>query len=174
MARPSKLKPEQWVEIERRVAEGESISAIAREFKLAESTVRERVSAKARKIKNVANQIVKTEQALAALPISARLTAVGLSQKLLAISVNLATAAELGTGTSVRLAQIANEHAQAIDDADPTKSKDTLMIVDGLTKMSNEAAKTGLNLLAANKGTSYTPTEPTDSDLDAARKLFSE
>ena len=146
------------MEIERRVAEGESVSAIAREFKLAESTIRERVTVRARKIKQVADQIVKTEQALAALPISARLSAVGLSQKLLVISQNLATVAELQTGTSLRLAQLANEQAQKIDDAEPANSTGTMVIVDGLNKMANEAAKTGLNLLAANKG--MQPEEP--------------
>ena len=167
MGRPSKLRPDQWAEIERRALEGETFSSLAREYKLAVSTVRERVSVKNEKIKQVAAQIVTTEQALASLPLSARLTAVGLSQKMMSISQNLATVAELQTGTSVRLAKIANEQMQKVDDADPSQSKETLVIVDGLNKMANEGVKTGLALLNANKWSD----SPADPDTRPKRTL---
>ena len=145
----------------------EGLPISAREYKLAVSTVRERVSVKNEKIKQVAAQIVTTEQALASLPLSARLTAVGLSQKMMSISQNLATVAELQTGTSVRLAKIANEQMQKVDDADPSQSKETLVIVDGLNKMANEGVKTGLALLNANKWSD----SPADPDTRPKRTL---
>lgn len=151
MGRRSKLTEAQWIEIERRVLEGETYRSLAREYKVAESTIRERISAQAQEIKSVAEQIVKTEHRIKALPISAQITAQNLAAKLRAISDNLASAAHYGAMTAHRLSGLAHGQLDRIDDADPASSVDALKSVATLTAMSNEASKTALNLLAANK-----------------------
>ncbi|MDE2468062.1 MAG: hypothetical protein KGL35_04805, partial [Bradyrhizobium sp.] len=153
--RRSKLTLKQWAEVERRRLAGESDRALAREYKVAESTIRERFSAQHKNIKDVANQIVSTEKAFLSLPISAQISALSLADDLRAISMHLAGAAKYGAATAHRLAGIAHEAVQRIDDASPldAASMEPLKVVAGLTRLANDAASTGLNLLAANKDT---------------------
>lgn len=90
MGRPSKLTEDQWAKIKVRLLNGESRRAIAKEFGISESSIREKVSAQVTEIKNVAHQIVATEKALQALPISAQLTAQNHASRLRSISDHLA------------------------------------------------------------------------------------
>lgn len=155
MARPSKLTPAQWAEVERRAAEGESHSSLAREFKVGVSTVSARVSRVSETVRKVANQVASAQNALEALPVKQQIQAVGLAEKLRNISTSLAAAAEHGAATAHRLAALANGEVQKIDDAAilQPQSLEAMRGVAALTKLSNEAAATGLNLLAANKET---------------------
>jgi hypothetical protein len=157
MARPSKLTPAQWAEIERRIAEGESMNSLAKKFKIAESSLREKVSSNPRKIKEIAEQIVKTEQALSALPISARVSAIDLSQKMMAIQANLATAAELNAATAIKMAQAANIKMQAVDETSPEGHVEAISMAISLVKGSNDAARMPMDLLTANKQSSPAP-----------------
>lgn len=151
MGRKSKLNPTQWAEIERRIIEGESARALAREFGIGESSIRERVSARVAEIKSVANQIISTERAVMALPISAQITAHTLASKLRTISSNLASAAEYGSATALRLNALANSEVSRVDDAAPMDSLENLRNVGVLTKLANESANIALNLLSSNK-----------------------
>jgi len=153
MGRKSKLTESQWAEISRRHIEGESLRSLAKAFGVGESTVREKVSAQSAHIKIVANQIVATERAVMALPISAQITAHNLAAKLRAISDDLASAAHYGAKTAHRLNALANSEVQKVDDANPLASVEGLRGVAALTGLANESAKIGLNLLAANKET---------------------
>ena len=155
MGRPSKLNEKQWTGIGERLLKGEKARALAREFKVAESTIRERFSALHGNVKAVANQVVAAEQALRALPVSAQISALNLADELRAISTHLAGAAKYGAATSHRLSGIAHSNVQKIDDATPlnAESLENLKGVAVLTKMANEAATIGANLLAANKET---------------------
>lgn len=151
MGRSSKLTEMQWAEVERRVLEGESYRSLAKEFGVSEAAIRQRVSSRAKEIKSVAEQIVNTEQRLAALPISSQLTTVNLAAKLRAISENMAGAAHYGAMTAHRLNGLAHAQLDKIDDADPMQSQEALQTISGLTKMANQASEIPLNLLAANK-----------------------
>lgn len=150
MGRKSKLTPEQWAELERRHIEGESLRSLSRAFAISVASIRERTS-KAEQIKAVAHQIVETERAVSALPISAQITAHNLAAKLRAISDNLASAAHYGAATAHRLNALANTEVAKIDDADPLKSGESLKGVMVLTRLANDSASIALNLLAANK-----------------------
>lgn len=165
MARPSKLTDKQWHEIVERVVAGEAIRAIAREFKVSESTIRERVSAQAKEIKNVANQIVSVEQNLRALPISAQITAQTLASQIRAMQEHLAGAAMYGASTSHRLAGIANMKSQEIDDAAPLdeKGRDAIRDIAALTKTANDAASIAIDLVKANKDSE----ESAEKDISA-------
>lgn len=151
MGRRSKLTEAQWAEIERRVLEGETYRSLAKTYGITEAAIRQRISTQAKEVKELAHQIVNTEQRLAALPISSQITTQNLAAKLRAISDNLASAAHYGAMTAHRLSGLAHGQLDHIDDANPASSADALKNVATLTAMSNEASKTALNLLAANK-----------------------
>lgn len=151
MGRKSKLTDKQWSEVDRRLLEGESARAIAPDFGVSEAAIRQRKTSHVESIKSVANQIVTAERALSALPITSQISAHNLAAKLRAISDNLASAAHHGAATAHRLAALANAEVQKVDDADPLSSLDAMRGVALLTKLSNDSAQTGLNLLAANK-----------------------
>ena len=151
MARPSKLTPEQWKAVERRVLDGESIRSLAKEFGVSEGAIRQRVSTQTTHVRNVAEKLASAQTALAELPIRQQYIAVSLADKLRNISTSLASAAELGAATAHRLQALANSEVAKIDDADPLVSIESLKGVAVLTKLANESAATGLNLLSANK-----------------------
>ncbi|AKJ28824.1 helix-turn-helix domain-containing protein [Caldimonas brevitalea] len=155
MGRKSKLTERQWEDIGRRLLAGEKGRALAKEYGVAESTIRERFSALHGKVKDVANQMVATEQALKALPISAQIAAHDLAAQLRSISMHLASAANYGAATAHRLSGIAHAKVQEIDDVSPLDddSRKALQDVAVLTKMANESSTIGINLLSANKET---------------------
>ena len=143
MGRTSKLSPDKWNEIQRRVLEGEKIRPLAREYGIAESAVREKISVQTAQIKTVAHQIVATEKALAALPINAQI-------KLRAISDNLANAAHYSAMNAHKLSKLANAQLANIEE-DPTEDWENLKGISVLTSMANEASKIPMGLLNANK-----------------------
>ena len=151
MARPSKLSPEQWREIERRSAEGESTASLAKEFGVGRSTISDRVSGVSDRVRETARQIADAQSALAALPVAQQYTALSLAEKLRNISGSLASAAELGAATAHRLHALANSEVAKVDDAEPMASLDSLRNVGVLTKLANDSSHIALNLLAANK-----------------------
>ena len=151
MARPSKLSPEQWAEVGRRAAEGESTRALARVFGVDEAAIRRKVNPQTPRIKEAAEKVVAARAALAALPVAQQYTALSLADKLRNISASLASAAELGAATAHRLHALANSEVAKVDDAEPLASAESLRAVAGLVKLGNDAAQIGVNLLAANK-----------------------
>lgn len=153
MARPSKLKPEQWTEIIKRLLAGEKAADLAREYGVSKTAISTRVSKRTETIQTVAHQVVAAERALSELPISEQLLAVNLASKLRAISDNLASAAQYGAQTAHRLSALANSEVSKVDDAEPLKSIESLKGVAALTKLANDSASIALNLLAANKDT---------------------
>lgn len=104
----SKLTDKQWAEVDRRLLEGEAPASIAKDFLVTPTAIRQRKTFATDPVKAVANQIVSTERALAALPITSQITAQNLAAKLRAISDNLASAAHYGAQTAHRLNALAN------------------------------------------------------------------
>jgi len=151
MGRPSKLSEKQWVEVEKRLLDNEPIRALAREYKISEAAIRQRVSTQVKDVKAVANQIVETERALSQLPIKSQIYAHSLASKLRATSDHLASAAMHGAATSHRLNAIANSEVAKIDDADPLSSIESIKSIGILTKLANDSSTIALNLLNANK-----------------------
>lgn len=151
MGRKSKLTEAQWAEIESRMLNGESRTSLGKEFGIAESSIREKFKGQTDTIKVVANKMADAALALRSLPIPAQITANSLARKLIDISENLASAAMHGSATAHRLNALANSEVSKVDDADPLKSIKQLRNVGVLTKLANESASIGINLLAANK-----------------------
>lgn len=153
MGRKSALTEKQWQTIEKRILDGEPVRALAREFGISEAAIRKRLGARTNDIKVVANQLVAAENAFAALPIGAQISARTLADRLKGISMNLASAAEYGAMTAHRLTGIAHAKVQEIDDADPfsKESGAALVGVTALTNLANLAAEIPMSLLRANK-----------------------
>lgn len=154
MGRKSKLTPEQWTEISRRLVAGEVPSELAREFGVHPAQITRRGFAqKAQRVRNVAEKLAQAQTALSELPIADQYTAITLSERLRSISDNLAAAADYGAKTAHRLHALANSEVAKVEDSDPIASIDNLRSVGVLTKLANESAHCALNLVAANKET---------------------
>lgn len=153
MGRKSKLTPEQWAEVDRRLLEGQAIRRVAEDYPITEASIRARLAKLGRRedVQQVAAKLVDAQRSLEALPISARITAQNLAEKLRSISDSLACAAELGAKTAHRLHSIANTQAAMVDDAEPSKSLENLKMVGALSKLANDSSHISLNLLAANR-----------------------
>ena len=152
MARPSKLSPEQRGEVVKRLAAGEGVRALAREFGVDPAVIsRLGVAQQTQRVQVVAQQVAAAQTALSALPVAQQYTALSLADKLRNISNSLASAAELGSATAHRLHALANSEVAKVDDAEPMASLDSLRNVGVLTKLANESSHIALNLLAANK-----------------------
>jgi hypothetical protein len=147
--RPSKLTSRQWAEIGRRLATGESTSALAREFKIGKARISERFQVKTKELKALASQIVDVDTALEQLPVSEQGTVLSLVDQMRATTTNLATAARHGSATSARLAQIANHKAVQLDPTAP--DPDDLRMVSALIQTSNQAATIGTAMLTVTK-----------------------
>lgn len=183
MARQSKLTPEQWSEVESRLAAGESRRAVAREYGVSEGAIRQRVPTQTtQQVRSAAEKLADARLAVAALPsVADQYTATSLADKLVSISKSLASAAELGAKTAHRLHHLANVEVDRVDETDPLGSIDALRGVGVLTKLANDSASIALNLLNANKGTmsdaSQDATERpllTDMQREALRRQFDE
>jgi len=74
-----------------------------------------------------------------------------MASQLRAISSNLTRAAISGTNTSARLAAMAEKQSLKIDEENPMDTQEELQAVGALTKLSNEAAQLGVQLINANK-----------------------
>lgn len=171
MGRKSKLTEAQWAEIESRMLNGESRTSLGKEFGIAESSIREKFKGQTDTIKVVANKMADAALALRSLPIPAQITANSLARKLIDISENLASAAMHGSATAHRLNALANSEVSKVDDADPLKSIKQLRNVGVLTKLANESASIGINLLAANKEAIKRMNEPQGDDGPASGVL---
>lgn len=153
MGRPSKLTLDQWAEIERRLASGEKAADLAREYKISQTRISERISKVSEIIRNTAHKLADAQSALAELPVAQQYAAVSLAEKLRNISGSLASAAELGAKTAHRLHALANAEVGKVDDSDPlnAESISALKGVGVLTKLANESSQIAVNLLSANR-----------------------
>jgi hypothetical protein len=123
MGRPSKLTPQQWTEVERRLLAGETARGIAPDFGISEAGIRKRfgahqsISAQSAQVRTVAEKLADASLALQALPPAQRSVAVDLAEELRTMSVSVARAANLGAKTGHRLHALANSEVAKVDDA---------------------------------------------------------
>ena len=164
MARPSKLSPEQWREIERRLSAGEKAAGLSREYGISQTRISERISKVSVKVRETAHKLAEAQTALAELPVAQQYAAVSLAEKLRAISVSLASAAELGAKTAHRLHALANGEVAKVDDVDPLRSMEALKGVSVLTKLANDSSQIAVSLLAANRDTVKKVNEPQETE----------
>jgi len=151
MDKREKLTPPQWYEIEQRVLNGESQRALAKEFGLSSRGLNKRIGEKVKKIAQAATKIAEAQIAVNSLSISGKISAQTLAEKLMSITDNLSSAAEVSARTAHRLSKLANEKVQNITSDNLEEEAGNLRMVNGLTNMANEASKIPLGLLQSNK-----------------------
>ena len=181
MGRKSALTPDQWVAIERRhLIDGQSINSLAKEFKVDESTIRKKINPNKSEQEKAgkALQVLASEkfdadkrsrdisEEISKLPIARQEIVNDLSRKLQNISGHLASGSEYSAATFHRLSALANEQVQKIDDTDPLANGEVLRGIAALQSLANEAAKTPINLLAANKDRAFEGEEQAPMTLD--------
>lgn len=157
MGRPSKLTPDQWREVERRLNAGESAAVLSREFGVSQPVISNRFSKVSKEVRKTAEAIAESQNMLAVLPVAQQYQAISLAEKLRNISSNLASAAEYGAATAHRLQAIAHAQVQKIDDAEPMNSQEQLQAISALTKIANDAGRGGLELLNASRKSEIEP-----------------
>jgi uncharacterized phage infection (PIP) family protein YhgE len=156
MGRKSKLTPEQWAQIDRRLVAGERPSHLAKEYGVNPSQItrrggKEGLAQKTQKVREVAQSLAQAQTALAALPVAEQHTAVRLAEQLRQTSDHLAGASVNASAIAHRLTSIASTEMDKVDDTDPLSTVGHLKSVSTLMNLAKEAAHIPLNLLAANK-----------------------
>lgn len=168
MGRPSKLTLDQWSEAERRMAAGEGVRALAREYGVDPSVISRRLSQQSQRVRNVAQQVAAAQNALAELPLSQQHAALSLAEKLRSVSDSMADVAVLGADTARHLHRLANAKAKVVTEQTIDGAAEVLRTVAALTKMGNEAAAVPLGLISATKGKAD---EPPPDDLPSVIEL---
>ena len=143
------LTEKQWKKVKDRLDAGESANAIAKDLNIHRSTITRRFSQHNATVRTLANQIVETEVAFRSATRAQQIDAVEMADTLLSVTQHVGHGARYGAMTFHRLAGIANQKAQRLDDDDP--SEEELLTIARLTKVGNDAAAPALNLMAANK-----------------------
>lgn len=166
------LTPQQQTEVRLRLASGEGLRALAREYGVGVATI-SRLAEHAEQVRNVAEQVAAAQTALAVLPMAQQHQALTLADKLRNISMSFASAAELGAKTAHRFHALANSEAQKVDDINPL-SPESLEAMKGiavLTKIGNDALVPATSLLSANKdAAAKANTPPEDDNLPPQRE----
>ena len=151
MGRKSKLTEKEWDELSRRALAGTPVRQLAREVGISESSIREKISAQNRKIKRLAEQKVRVEEEIKALPVSAQTQVSILASEMMAISANLATAGKFGSIVARHSMGIAAKQMAKVDQNEPMESAEILQGVAALTRIANESSTIGLNLMKKNE-----------------------
>jgi hypothetical protein len=146
-----KLSPAQLFEIEQRVLDGESQRALAKEFGMSSRGLNKAVGENVKKIAKTAVKLAEAQTALNSLPVSGKISAQTLAEKLMSITDNISSAAETSARTAYRLSKLAHEKVQTINLENLEDEAQNLRMVNGLTNMANEASKIPLGLLQSNK-----------------------
>lgn len=174
MGRKSKLTPEQWEEVlSKAMAEDSSKRAIAKEYGIAESSLRGMINARLKVMKEAAGQIVAAEKNLAKLPHSAQVMVMDHAAQLLRISNHLLVAAMAGARDAEQLACLASRQVDKIDADNPLESAETLSAISALTRLKNESAKLAVDLTKSPQSVQPLPppnqcvVEMTDEELMA-------
>ena len=166
MARPSKLTDKQWQEITDRVLNGESKRSLAKEYGIAESSIREKVSAQCEEIKNVAHQLVAAECAVKKLNLPAQVSAHNLASKLMSMSYNMADTGNKGAAIASRLSTIAEKHMGFVETAAYDNNLESMMegvkTVNAIMRTANESSALAVDLLKANKEAVDSMNKPQD------------
>jgi len=165
MGRPSKLTDKQWGEIGRRLANGESQYALAKEYKVAQSVLSDRFGGRVDMIKDLAAQSVALDQKIEALPVSDRLSVISLVDQMRGIQNDYAVSAANGAKTSAHLTGIAQRKAAKLTDDVETEE---LRTIAALAETANKSLVPASNLIAANKPEKAGPATGLESIIDGS------
>lgn len=151
MGRKAKLTPQQIKHYQDRHVEGESIRSLAKEAGVSEVTLRGYIGETARKINNVANQIVAADWALKSLPIAAQAQAQDRAARIQRMKANLESGMEMLSGNFMRLASMSQTELSKVDETALTEDStiERLRSVSRLTAMANTSVEVPMRMAAA-------------------------
>lgn len=145
MGRPSALSEKKQTEILHRLASGETERSLAKEYKVSPATIHY-ISKQSEQIKQVAKQIVATNETLSKLTISQQVSAQNYAQKLMAISCNLTDAGIASSRNAKRHAEASERHASKASD-DELMSDASLATQMRSASVANAHAKAGMDIM---------------------------
>ncbi|MEQ1915830.1 MAG: hypothetical protein ABL856_03805 [Gallionella sp.] len=147
MPRKSALTAKQWKDIETRFYNGESASALAREYKISEAAIRKRFGAKRCEAKELANHIVAVELKIKGTNESTKLLARTFADRILALQNLAGDAAANGLAISNRVSEVSKRKVLELSDNE-LMDAETLKGIMAAGVVANTHARIGLDLLA--------------------------
>lgn len=162
MGRPPKLSDRQKAEIGRRLAQGEKPSALAKEFKVGLTTIKDNFSGKVSVIKETAKALAAVELEVASLPISDQVSVRTLADQLKSISDHAAFAGATGMKTASLLHKKALKKVQELDE---DATVEDLRLSDAMLTVAGKASALGVSLMNANKDAAKTDGKRSLEDL---------
>lgn len=154
MGRPSKLTDKQWGEIGRRLAQGEPLRALAREYRVGASRISERFSERVTDIKQLAATIAGSEMEFERLPVSEQCSVRTLADQLKGIESNYMQATDRSSRTAVKMARLAGRIADDMpEDLTSADAVASAVAVTELTKTMNLALQPASTMITASKRT---------------------
>ena len=163
MGRPPKLTDHQKAEIGRRLAKGESMASLAKEFKVGRATMTRVFSGRVQNIEKVATSLATAELEMERLPVSEQVSIRTLADQLKGLQTDYLASAAKGLQTSKILQGIAHKKAQALDSE--TIVTEDLRLVAALTDTANKASSMGTSILNANKDAGKSEAKRTLEDI---------
>lgn len=146
--RPSRLTEAQWQTVGRRLAQGEGVRALAREFKVSPSIISNRFSKHVPELKTLAARIAQDELDLEGLTLSEQTTVRRIADDLKLTASNLGKAAVHGSQAAMHLFTKAAQHTQRLkDDLQTDELIKAVETIHAIARAGNESAKPALALL---------------------------
>jgi len=147
--RPSKLDDRQWAEAARKLAAGESYAKVAKDMKVAKSTLVGRFSDRMETIKDVAERLATAESDFDRMPITDRISVRTLADHLKGLTNQLVETARI-QGETARI--MAKHGLRAAQEIQPGSTAEDMRTVAACTELANKAGQMGMGLLTAGKG----------------------
>ena len=166
MGRPSKLTDGQREEAIRRAAKGDSVSSIARDMGVHHSQISRIVSHKVEKITLLATTLANTEVEISHMGRAEQIAVRSMADQMKTTSNNLAQAAVNGSEINSRLSALAVKRLEGITEE---STPEDLKPIAAMVATGNEASKTALALVNANRGQGQGETSLEDL-LDAVNR----
>lgn len=157
MGRPSALDDRTKAEIGRRLAiggDGNSLSELAREFKVGKATISRWFSKRIETVQNLAHTLAATEKAIEKLPVSERCSIRQLADQLKGIQSDLLLSAQAGARTSAIMAGLAQRQAERLQqraDEEGVVEPEEMRPMVAMIEAGNRASNVGVTLLSAHK-----------------------
>jgi hypothetical protein len=153
MSRPKRITEKQWVEIGKRLANGESRKAVGVMYGVSVSTLSKRFACTEKNLKVVANQVAQAEMAVSRLPAVEQAMVETMVDRIKQLHDHALRAAGYSMATAARLSGIAHNISATIDETAPLsgQSRTALQDVSALQNVVNNAAYVGLKLMDATK-----------------------
>lgn len=162
MGRPPKLSDRQKAEIGRRLATGESMASLAKEFKVGRATMTRVFSGRVQNIEKVAKTLAMVELEVDRMPVSEQVSVRSLADQLKGLSESAVQAGATGMKTASLLHKRALKHVESLDEE---ATVEDLRLSDAMLTVAGKASALGVSLMNANKDAAKTDGKRSLEDL---------